>query len=161
MTGESAIGEWKLLVQDLAKYDRGRLTSWSVDLKGHKDTTVLVEESPGLIIPDDNRDGIERTLMVSTTGTLDDILVELDISHTYISDLIVQLTAPDNTSVLLHNRIGGSSDNIIKEYSLINTSALQILRGVSINGLWTLNVSDHAGMDQGKLNHWALLITPG
>jgi len=161
LAGESVKGEWRLLVQDLARYDRGRLKGWSVDIIGHEDRTVLVEESPGVIIPDDNRDGIERTLTVSSTGSLDDIIVELDISHTYISDLIVQLTAPDNTSVLLHNRTGGSSDNIIKEYSLLNTNALQNLRGVSIKGDWTLRVSDHAGFDQGKLNHWALLISPG
>lgn len=160
LTSEPVNGNWKLLVQDLAAYDRGRLQSWSLDINGHEDITVLVEESPGVIIPDNQRDGIQRQLAVSATGLLDDITVELDISHTYISDLIVELSAPDNTSVLLHNRSGGSSDNIIKEYSLLNTSALSDLRGISINGNWTLKVSDLAGYDQGKLNRWAMKLSP-
>ena len=158
---EPVNGEWTLLIQDLAAYDRGRLQGWSVDINGREDNTVFVEESPGVIIPDNQRDGIERQLAVSATGLLDDIKVELDITHTYIGDLMVELTAPDNSSVLLHNRSGGTSDNIIKEYTLLNTTALQDLRGVSIKGNWSLKVSDHAGYDQGKLNHWALQIKPG
>ena len=40
------------------------------------------------------------------------------------------------------------------------TSSLQTLQGEEINGIWKLKVSDHAGLDQGKLNHWALKISP-
>ncbi len=160
VSGEPALGEWTLRVQDLASADRGRLQSWFLDIRGRKGSTLKVEESPGIIIPDNRQVGVERVLSVSASGPLDDITVELDITHTYISDLIVQLKAPDNTSVLLHNRSGGSSDNIIKSYDLINTSSLQNLRGIEMNGNWTLTVSDHAGQDQGKLNRWSIQLLP-
>lgn len=159
LTGEPVNGEWLLHVQDLAAVDRGRLASWSLDISGQTDTSILVEESPGVIIPDNARGGIERVLTVSDTGQLDSIVIELDITHTYIGDLVVELISPDNTSILLHNRSGGSANNIIKTYTMMNTTNLQNLRGDSITGDWRLHVSDHAGLDQGKLSRWALQLT--
>jgi subtilisin-like proprotein convertase family protein/subtilisin family serine protease len=160
LSGEPVNGEWVLHVQDLAPGDRGRLKSWSLDISGQVDTSILVEESPGVIIPDNVQGGIERALTVSETGQLDSVVVKLDITHTYIGDLVVDLVSPDNTSVLLHNRSGGSVNNIIKTYTMMNTSGLQNLRGDSIGGDWKLHVSDHEGADQGKLNHWALKLVP-
>ena len=160
LSGEPVNGDWILHVQDLAAVDRGRLKSWSLDISGQVNTSITVEESPGVIIPDNVQGGIERSLSVSETGRLDNIVVELDITHTYIGDLVVEMTSPDNTSVLLHNRSGGSADNLIKTYTMMNTSNLQYLRGQTIGGNWKLNVSDHEGADQGKLNRWALKLTP-
>jgi len=159
-SGEPVNGEWVLHVQDLAPADRGRLKNWSLDIDGKVDSSVRVEESPGVIIPDDDPVGIERVLTVSGAGQLDSIVVALDITHTYISDLIVELVSPANTSVILHNRIGGSSNNIIKTYSMMNTSNLQKLRGDPVNGDWKLKVSDLEGIDRGKLNKWALKLSP-
>ncbi len=158
LSGESVNGEWLLHVQDLAAADRGRLTGWSLDINGQKDTLILVEESPGIIIPDNEQGGIERVLTVSETGQLDSINIELDITHTYIGDLLVELISPNNTSVFLHNLSGGSANKIIKTYGMTNTSTLQNFRGNPVNGNWRLKVSDHAGLDQGKLNRWALKI---
>ncbi|MFV2058306.1 MAG: proprotein convertase P-domain-containing protein, partial [Thiohalomonadales bacterium] len=159
-SGEPVNGEWVLHAQDLAPADRGRLKNWSLDIDGKVDSSVRVEENPGIIIPDNDPVGIERVLTVSGAGQLDSIVVALDITHTYISDLIVELVSPANTSVILHNRIGGSSNNIIKTYSMMNTSNLQNLRGDSVNGDWKLKVSDLEGIDRGKLNKWALKLSP-
>ncbi len=158
LAGESVGGEWTLHVQDLASFDRGRLKSWSLDIRGQDDTSVTVEENPGVIIPDNVQGGIERSLAVTASGQLDSITVELDITHTYIGDLIVELVSPANTSVVLHNRQGGSANNIIKTYTMLNTTVLNGLRGESVAGAWRLRVADHAGADQGKLNRWALKI---
>jgi subtilisin-like proprotein convertase family protein len=160
LSGEPVNGEWVLHVVDLAPADRGRLKSWSLDISGQMDNSILVEESPGVIIPDNLQGGIERALTVSETGQLDSIVFELDITHTYIGDLVVELVSPDNTSVLLHNRSGGSANNIIKSYTMMNTSSLQNLRSDSISGDWKLHVSDHESADQGKLNRWALKLFP-
>ena len=84
--------------------------------------------------------------------------MEIDITHTYIGDLMIEVIAPDNTSVLLHNRTGGAAQNIIKTYTLLTTASLQAFRGHTTQGNWTLKVSDSAGADQGKLNRWALQI---
>lgn len=160
LLGAPVNGDWQLHVQDLAAQDRGRLKSWSLEISGSVDSSIKVEESPGIIIPDNAPGGIERVLTVSQSGQLDSLVVGLDITHTYIGDLIVELVAPDSTSVLLHQRSGGSSNNIIKTFSLLNTASFQDLQGVPMNGDWTLKVSDHAGVDQGKLNRWGLVLTP-
>ncbi len=160
VAGEQVNGEWLLHVQDLAAADRGRLKSWSLDISGRVDDSVFVEESPGVIIPDNVQGGIERTLTVSRDGKLDRLVVTLDITHTYIGDLVVELIAPDSTVVVLHNRTGGSSNNIIRTYSFDNSSVLQTLRGSEMQGDWMLRVSDHANADQGKLNRWSLTLFP-
>jgi len=159
LMGQTVNGTWTLFVQDLAASDRGRLTSWSLDITGVEDNTVIVSESPGVIIPDNSPTGIERSLAVAKPGTIDSIGVSVDITHTFIGDLVVELIAPDNSSVLLHNRTGSSEDNIIRTYTLLNTSSLQSLRGRVLQGNWRLKVTDRAGADQGKLNRWELQFT--
>lgn len=158
LAGEPVNGEWQLHVQDLAAVDRGRLTSWSLDIVGKTDTSIFLEDNPGVIIPDNVQGGIERSFTVLETGQVDSIEIELDITHTYIGDLLVELVSPDSTSVLLHSLSGGSAENIIKTYTITNTSRLQDFHGDSVSGNWRLKVSDHAGLDQGKLNRWALKI---
>ncbi len=155
---EPVQGAWTLHVQDLATIDRGRLQSWSLEIRGQVQTMIYAEETPGIIIPDNVPKGIERSLSVGDSGELDDIQVEIDITHTYIGDLRVELVSPSNTRVLLHNRTGGTANNIIKSYTGVNSPNLLELRGESINGNWKLLVSDSARSDRGKLNRWALKL---
>jgi subtilisin-like proprotein convertase family protein/subtilisin family serine protease len=157
-TGEIVNGDWLLQVRDLASVDRGRLKSWSLELAGSDQPSISLEESPGVTIPDNTVGGIERILSVPDNGQLDTIEIELDITHTYIGDLVIRLISPSGTAVVLHNQSGGSADNLIRAYGVTNTSALQVLRGESISGDWRLNVSDHANADQGKLNRWAIKL---
>jgi subtilisin-like proprotein convertase family protein len=156
--GEQAEGAWILKVLDLASEDLGRLQNWSLELSGEVQTTTYVEDTPGIIIPDNSTGGIERTLTISESGQLKSIEVEIDITHSFIGDLSVELVSPDNTRVFLHNCTGGDTDNIIKTYTMSNTSNLQALQSVMINGVWKLKVSDHVNADEGKLNRWALKI---
>ena len=158
LSGESIKGAWTLHVQDLAAQDRGRLKRWQLEIRGESQAVVDVEDAPGIIIPDNIPGGISRSLDVAPGGQLDDIQVAIDITHTYIGDLRVELMSPADTRVLLHNRTGGYADNIIRTYTAANTPNLRILRGESVSGPWTLNVSDRAGADQGKLNRWALKL---
>lgn len=156
--GEPSLGAWTLRVRDLAAVDVGRLQSWSLDLHGSDQSPTTVEERPGIIIPDDQVPGIERTLHLPANRTVSSIEVFLDITHTYIGDLRVVLVAPDGTTVALHDRSGGNRDNIIRDFSPINTPALQAMVGRAALGDWRLRVSDHQGLDQGKLNHWQLTV---
>jgi len=68
------------------------------------------------------------------------------------------LFSPGNNQLLLHQRGGGSNDNIIKAFNRINTPALAQFLGESATGTWSLKVSDHANADEGKLNRWALRL---
>jgi len=75
--------------------------------------------------------------------------VEVHIVHTYIGDLVVDLVAPDGSVYNLHNRAGGSADNINQTYS-VNLSA------EAANGSWNLRVRDAASADVGYIDSWTL-----
>jgi subtilisin-like proprotein convertase family protein len=129
-----------------------------VEITGGQDAVVNLSESPGVAIPDNNVTGIERTLNAADAGIVDDVEVSVDITHTFIRDLLVTLVSPQGTSVPLHQRTGGDADNIIKTYAPANTPQLQTLRGQQIQGAWRLKVADLEAADLGKLNKWSLKI---
>lgn len=158
LVGKSAKGDWVLSIQDLASADTGRLNRWELEIKGRKNAAINVEESPGVTIPDNNLSGLERTLNVADTGTIQDVEVSIDITHTFIGDLNVTLVSPAGTSVPLHQRTGDSADNIIQTYTPATKPQLQTLRGQPAQGAWRLRVVDLEAADVGKLNRWALKI---
>jgi len=75
--------------------------------------------------------------------------VAVDIRHTYKGDLRVDLVAPDGSIYNLHNRSGGSADNIIGTFN-VNLSS------EAINGTWRLRVNDNAAGDTGYINSWSI-----
>jgi secreted trypsin-like serine protease len=75
--------------------------------------------------------------------------VAVNIVHTYIGDLKVDLIAPDGSIYVLHNRAGGSADNINQTYT-VNLSS------EALNGTWNLRVNDNAGGDVGYINSWSV-----
>jgi subtilisin-like proprotein convertase family protein len=158
LIGQSLQGDWTIHVQDLAPADQGRLNRWELEIQGTTDKMIELEEYPGVDIPDEDREGIERILDADASGTVRDITVSVDITHTYIGDLIVVLESPSGILVDLHRRAGGTADNLIATYNLVTTPELKNLHGESIKGRWLLKVADLAGQDLGKLNHWHLRI---
>ncbi len=158
LAGGEVQGEWLLQVKDLANVDQGKLVKWGLSIDIQNQNQILVEELPGIAIPDANPSGIERTLQTNTSGTIQGITVDLDITHTYIGDLIINLISPQNSVIILHNRGGGNQDNIIKTYSPNNLPQLQDLKGENLQGSWRLQIQDVVGQDVGKLNRWGLKI---
>ena len=76
--------------------------------------------------------------------------VAVDIVHTAIGDLKVDLVAPDGTLYNLHNRTGGTADNI-------NTSYTVNLSAEAMNGTWNLRVYDAVnGGNTGYINSWSV-----
>jgi subtilisin-like proprotein convertase family protein len=116
--------------------------------------------SPSLNIPDNNTNGVTSSVQISQTGEITSVRVYVNITHTYIGDLQVRLTAPSGTSILLHNRSGGSADDIVGWYpdDLTPANSLAAFLGEEMQGTWSLKVSDHASYDTGTLNQWCLNI---
>ena len=106
--------------------------------------------TPSLPIPD-NGAAVFDAVTISSSGTVRSVSVDVDISHTYISDLSVALIAPDGTIALLHNRDGGTLIDIDKTYT-------PNLAGISLKGNWTLRMNDAGLGDVGTLNEWTLSI---
>ncbi|MBL8745440.1 MAG: proprotein convertase P-domain-containing protein [Phycisphaerae bacterium] len=118
---------------------------------------------PPINIPDNNATGIVSTLNITDAFCIGDVDVQLDITHPFIGDLAVDLIAPSGTTVRLHNRTGGSADNIHKTYDqgVVNPDgpgSLNDFNGQGAQGVWTMRVYDLAGSDLGSLDQWKLKI---
>ena len=87
-------------------------------------------------------------------GTVTAVTVNVSITHTFIGDLVVSLRSPSGASSTIHNRSGGSQDNLVA--SFVSSTAFT---GAQPNGAWTLVVADQASADIGTLNSWNLTLT--
>ncbi|HWN69729.1 MAG TPA: proprotein convertase P-domain-containing protein, partial [Haliangium sp.] len=78
--------------------------------------------------------------------------VAVNITHTFIGDLVVELRSPTGGVAVLHNRTGGSTDDLVATFRPTN------FNGQSSAGNWTLHVRDVASIDLGTLNTWTLTV---
>jgi subtilisin-like proprotein convertase family protein len=129
-------------------------------------------------VPQDILDNqtITSALTISDVGDIADLDVKVNINHMWISDLIVELIAPDGTRTELFSAVGrdqGQFDNTILDdeasVSIKNGSSpysgtykpegnLSRFYGKSMTGTWKLEVSDTASSDSGTLNSWCIII---
>ncbi|MFE2523253.1 S8 family serine peptidase [Streptomyces sp. NPDC059382] len=77
--------------------------------------------------------------------------VPIEIRHTWVGGLRVDLVAPNGTVYNLRTNTGGSDDDIVQTYR-VDASA------VPADGVWRLRVTDLADGDTGKIDSWALLF---
>jgi extracellular elastinolytic metalloproteinase len=160
LNGAEAQGSWTLKVADLARRDTGRLRSWGMELEVEPNTQVLQgEAAPGLTIPDKDPAGVNSAVTLTGAGAVKAVQLDVDITHTYIGDLVVAVLSPNGKSAMLHNRAGGGQDNLIVSYTVENAPALAQFTGDPAQGSWTLMISDLAGRDVGKLNRWSIAVT--
>ena len=129
-------------------------------------------------IPDNSNAGVNSTVTLAGGGTITDVDVLVNVTHTWIGDVRVTLRHPDATAVTLADQPGGqnnSGDNFTNTVfddeanTAINvgappytgrfrpTASLSALDGKPVAGTWTLNVADLASQDTGTLNSWSLL----
>jgi subtilisin-like proprotein convertase family protein len=113
--------------------------------------TVRAGATPNLPIADHSK--VESTLRIQDELTLKGGSVSVDIPHTYRGDLVVTLTSPAGKSVTLHDRAGGSADDLKAKFDL------SAFAGESTLGDWKLTVEDKARADVGTLKEWGLELT--
>jgi subtilisin-like proprotein convertase family protein/uncharacterized protein YvpB len=137
-----------------------------------------------IYIPDNYPNGINDNISISDGRQLVNLSVYLDISHTWVGDLVITLTntrTGEKISVLdrpgiPNSQYGCENNNII---SILDDAAAQpaenkcaitpaisgiflpneelsSFAGRGVAGTWKLNVSDHSPNDDGWLNHWCL-----
>ncbi|MFI6146214.1 M4 family metallopeptidase [Streptomyces sp. NPDC051109] len=93
---------------------------------------------------------VESPIAVTRTGNAPSTLkVDVNIVHTYVGDLVVDLVAPDGSVYNLRNRSGGSADNIVQSFTVNASSEVA-------QGTWKLRVRDAASLDTGYINSWKL-----
>lgn len=158
LAANSIRGVWTLEVTDHAGIDTGTLISWGIDANVVVSGSIEAESSPGLAIPDNNPVGVSDSILVSDPRVIADIEVAVDITHTFIGDLKVELANSNGAAVVLHAQSGRGTDNLRRTYAPDDTPGLNRLVGQPSAGTWTLKVADLLGQDIGKLNRWGLTI---
>ncbi len=125
--------------------------------------TYTESAAPRLAIPDGSAAGVSSTINVSATElpaniSIDRVEVGLNISHTWIGDLIVTLTGPGGTMSTLINRPGVSSSSAFgtSQDNIVFTTDSVHFWGETAQGNWTLTVKDVASGDTGTLNSWSI-----
>lgn len=104
-----------------------------------------------LSIPDNKTAGIKSALTANAIPGSRKVYVSVNISHTYIGDLVIKVTSPSGKVATLHSRAGAGTDNINKVYEVTS-----ILGSESKVGVYQIAVHDLAALDVGFLNTWGL-----
>ncbi|MBB4168776.1 proprotein convertase P-domain-containing protein, partial [Rhizobium sp. BK538] len=139
------------------------------------ETHSFASGAVNLAIPDVST--ITSTITVPAGGSIHDVNVSIDLTHTFMADLEITLIAPDGTRVRLVDDNGGGGDpnGTIKfddEAASFFTAATQpyagtwrpaidqlsLFDGKSMAGTWTLEIRDDLGADVGTLRNWSLEI---
>jgi M6 family metalloprotease-like protein len=124
-------------------------------------TTVSGSAAPQMAIPDNTAGGISSVVVLDGTGNVRHIAITLEIRHSYRGDLRVELLSPNGRRAVLHNRTGGSVDDLVATYDSTPPSGLTPLHGQTVQGAWTLRVADLAKRDVGTLIRWEITATVG
>ena len=157
------------------------LVSWTLTVP----LTVPEEQTPATQGADP-RNSREYSFLVSNVPAgqvIQDLEVEVDVTHENVGDLRVTLVHPDGTEIVLVNRRGGDGDNFADTVfddqaatpiggvmasdapftgSFIPEQLLGVLTGKPGNGVWRLRVEDLAANGfRGTLDGFAVTIQPG
>ena len=152
------------IVTGLVTFDNvagnGGDTSRNVTLDVGRYTYVATD----LPLPINDNSTTTSYIVVNDAYCIGDVDIELDLTHTYIGDLEVDVTSPEGTTVRLHDRSGGGDDDLHMYYDEQGgdlpegPGMLSDWEGEIVTGTWTMTVTDNAGADTGTLDHWALKI---
>ncbi|MER5870373.1 M28 family metallopeptidase [Streptomyces sp. NPDC002044] len=109
------------------------------------------ENTADVSIPDNSTTAVTSPITVSGVAGNAPATTKVDVNivHTYRGDLVVDLVAPDGTVYNLHNRTGGSADNLVQSYTVNASSEVA-------NGSWKLRARDAAAQDVGYINSWKI-----
>ena len=138
---------------------------------------LTFENNTPIPIIDDGIGGPVTTSEINITGTetsIAKVTVTLDITHSWISDLVIRLVSPSGTSIILSNvnipdainyenttfdddavrSITTEDGNISGTYSPVEP--LTEFNEEGPNGTWTLEVHDEVITNGGTLNSWSI-----
>ena len=117
------------------------------------------------LISFDNLAPTSDTINVSALGgpgTVGGVSVDVDISHTFIGDMEIDVTSPDATTVRLRDQTGGGMTDLVgnfpADFAVDGPGALADFDGGTASGAWTIDIADVFGLDDGTLNSWSINI---
>jgi Subtilase family/Proprotein convertase P-domain len=141
----------------------GRFTP-RLDLSAALDATTPVGSCGGSAIPDGTGEPLVCEAVVSAlAGRVSTVTVALSINHPDPSQLVVSLTGPDGTNVLLMNHSGHPGEALREVFgrTLDPLVPLSSFAGKPASGSWRLRVLDDTpGAGAGRVVSWAVVIEP-
>jgi len=115
----------------------------------------------------------DSLLITGQQGIITDLNVSIELTHTWINDLVIELTSPSGTTVALFNNQCADENDIVatfddEGYALVCPPSgflaaspfetLSAFDGEGMNGTWILTVTDgYPPEDNGILNEWCLM----
>ncbi|MGE5716890.1 MAG: S8 family peptidase [Acidobacteriota bacterium] len=135
-----------------------------LDLSAALNATTPIGSCGDAAIPDGTGEALVCEANVSAlTGRVSSVAVALSVDHPDVSQLIVSLSGPDGTNILLMNRSGRPGDALREVFGRTRDplEPLSSFAGRPAAGPWQLRVLDavpRAGA--GRVVSWALLIEP-
>ena len=144
-------GTYYVMVQGYSDFSGVSLTASYTEQSsgGNTGGAATYTNNTSYAIPDNSSAGISSPIDVTRSGDSGTVTVTVNITHTYIGDLQVELHSPSGQVAVLHDNSGGSADNIIKSYTVD-------MSGVESAGTWTLKAVDSARRDTGTIDAWQL-----
>lgn len=178
LDGMDPNGTWTLEVADSTNNDGGAIEYWTVTLGTNTPSPAHTNSTPVPISSAGTPTITSDIVVAGLSGSITDVDVLLDVTHTFDGDLDVFLVAPDGSRISLFSDLGGSSDNFTsthlddEAYTSIGAAsapftgtyrpendALSSLNGGPPNGTWQLEIQDDGNNDGGQLNQWSVIVT--
>ncbi len=103
----------------------------------------------------------EDYITIGDSCSVATLRVPMDMTHSWVGDLDIELWAPDGTYAVLQAADGNSSTDLIGVYptTLTPADSLDVFQGVNSSGTWAVYVTDtYPGLDGGTWNSWGLDI---
>ena len=178
---EAADGDWTLSIVDNVRFGTGSLQETCLNgILAEEEAQVDLDRlaictTPEIEIPDGPGSEISATLEVYDGHRIRDLGVSVEVRHTFIGDLTIDIESPAATVVRVHDRNGGFRDDLDVTFvdtgayndGLLNCACQKRPYGVaslsdfdeeSTLGDWVLTIGDHSLFDDGYLNGFCLQV---
>ncbi len=164
------------------------LPGWTVYLDANGNgafdvaSTPTVYNATGLPQPILDFSVVNAPITINASGTVYNLELTLDITHSFIGDLDAYLLSPSGRQVELFTQVGDQYNNL-SNVTLSDSASRSIATlgiadvpyhgtwrpegllsdfiGEDVSGTWILQIRDTAYADEGTLNSWSLKITSG
>ena len=137
-------------------------TSFTASCAANSMESASGNASPGLEL--DGSSVLDSSTELPASGlimAMDSLTVDVNISHTYRGDVVLDLRSPSGTLINLKGAdVADSAADVIGSFpsTLTPTESLNSFLDESIAGSWTLFVADAFDGDVGVFNSWAINI---
>jgi subtilisin-like proprotein convertase family protein len=103
---------------------------------------------------------VSQALRVEEQCSISDMEVAVEIQHSYVADLVIELRGPAGQTATIHRFAGGARRNLSRTYAMSNNRTLErAFESTEGQGEWTMTVRDNAEADTGTFDAFEVRLT--